>query len=128
MPRVTEYSCRLKDPKRFQQKTFRRISSGDVDLVIARPYGKTKTRAQAIRYPRELWDEKAARQSCRKRKGKFEPVRGKRAERGMRNVECGMRNEKPLESNGLLIPKSEIRIPNSSIRIPKSQFQNGLNI
>ena len=76
MPKVTEYSCRLKDPKRFQQKTFRRISSGDVDLVIARPYGKTKTRAQAIRYPRELWDEKSARQSCQKRKGAvFEPVR-----------------------------------------------------
>lgn len=75
MPKVTEYSCKLRNPKRFQQKSFRRIQSGDVDLIIARPYGKTKTRAQAIRYPRELWDEKAARQSCRKRKGKFEPVR-----------------------------------------------------
>lgn len=75
MPNVTEYSCRLKNPKRFQQKTFRRISSGDVDLVIARPYGKKKTRAQAIRYPRELWDEHAARRSCRKHKGKFETAR-----------------------------------------------------
>jgi len=76
MPFRTEYSCRLKEPEEFQKKSFRRISSGDVDLIIARPHGKKKTRAQAIRYPRELWDKKSAQSSCRKRKGTFEPVGG----------------------------------------------------
>ena len=70
----TEYSCRLREPEEFQKKSFRRISSGDVDLVIARPHGMKKTRAQAIRYPRELWDEKDAKRSCKKRHGTFEPV------------------------------------------------------
>jgi len=74
MPLRTEYSCRLREPKEFQKKSFRRISSGDVDLIIARPHGMKKTRAQAIRYPRELWDEKDAKRSCRKRQGTFEPV------------------------------------------------------
>jgi len=76
MPLRTEYSCRLREPKEFQKKSFRRISSGDVDLIIARPYGMKKTRAQAIRYPREIWDEKDAKRSCRKRQGTFEPVSG----------------------------------------------------
>lgn len=74
MPLRTEYSCRLREPEEFQKKSFRRIASGDVDLIIARPHGMTKTRAQAIRYPRELWDEKDAKRSCKKRQGKFEPV------------------------------------------------------
>lgn len=84
MPLRTEYSCRLRAPEEFQKKSFRRIASGDVDLIIARPIapfskggggiGMKKTRAQAIRYPRELWDEKDAKRSCKKRKGKFEPV------------------------------------------------------
>jgi len=33
-----------------------------------------KTRAQAIRYPRELWSERDAKRSCKKRQGTFEPV------------------------------------------------------
>ena len=70
----TEYSCRLREPEEFQKKSFRRISSGDVDLIIARPIGMKKTRAQAIRYPREIWDEKTAKKSCKKRGGTFEPV------------------------------------------------------
>ena len=84
MPLRTEYSCRLREPEEFQKKSFRRISSGDVDLIIPRPIapfskggggtGMKKTRAQAIRYPRELWDEKDAKRSCRKRQGIFEPV------------------------------------------------------
>ena len=74
MPLRSEYSCRLKEPEEFQKQSFRRISSGDVDLIIARPHGKKKTRAQAIRYPRELWDKKSAQLSCRKRNGTFEPV------------------------------------------------------
>ena len=72
MPLRSEYSCRLREPEEFQKKSFRRIQSGDVDLIIARPYGMKKTRAQAIRYPRELWDKKSAQLSCRKRKGTFE--------------------------------------------------------
>jgi len=74
MPLRSEYSCRLREPEEFQKKSFRRIQSGDVDLIIARPRGMKKTRAQAIRYPRELWDKKSAQLSCRKRKGTFEPV------------------------------------------------------
>ena len=74
MPYKNEHSCRLEDPKKFQKNSFRRLVRGDADVIIARPKGSKKTRAQAIRYPIENWAEDAARESCQRHRGKFEPA------------------------------------------------------
>lgn len=69
---MKEHTCRLEDPKKFYM--FRRKPSGDVVIVVGRPHGMKKTRAQSIRYPVDKWTEEAARESCIRHKGEFHPV------------------------------------------------------
>jgi len=69
---MKEHSCRLEDPKKFYM--FRRKPSGDVVVVVGRPYGMKKTRAQSIRYPLDKWTEETARESCLRHKGEFHPA------------------------------------------------------
>ena len=75
MPYPNEHSCRLEEPTKFQKGSFRRLVRGKAHIIIGRPHGSKKTRAQAIHYPAEKWTKKSAQQSCKKHGGKFEPAR-----------------------------------------------------
>jgi hypothetical protein len=70
------HACRLRDPDEFQEGSFRTISAGSgrnrVNIIVARPKGKSTTRAQAIRYPMDVWTEARARADCERKGGTFE--------------------------------------------------------
>ena len=72
MPYPNEHSCRLREPGEFEPKSFRRMASGKVSLIIGKLKGESKTTAQAIRYPKSGWTASEAAADCRKKGGKFE--------------------------------------------------------
>lgn len=72
MPYSGEHSCRLREPGEFEPKSFRRIASGKVSLIIGKLKGESKTTGQAIRYPKSSWTASEAAADCRKKGGKFE--------------------------------------------------------
>lgn len=71
MPFPGEHSCRLHAPSQYQKKSFRRIKRGKLVLIIARPKGKTTTRAQAYRYPTKNWTADQAKAHCERHGGRF---------------------------------------------------------
>lgn len=73
-PYPKEHSCRIVDPNRFQEHSFRRISRGKVRIILGRLVGQRTMTLQAIRYPTSLWSEAEARANCRSRNGQFEPA------------------------------------------------------
>jgi ATP-dependent Clp endopeptidase proteolytic subunit ClpP len=82
-----EHACRIRDPKDFQQKSFRRISRKSngktLGIIIGRLIGKTTTTTQAFRYPKEGWSEPEARKHCKDNNGiLFEPATKSTADDG----------------------------------------------
>lgn len=75
MPYPSEHSCRLHDPEGYEEGSFRRVTQGDLAVIVARPTGKEKTEAQAFRYPVGKWTEKKARAHCKKEGGTFEAAK-----------------------------------------------------
>jgi hypothetical protein len=71
-PYPNEHSCRLRDPGDFEPNSFRRIKSGKASIIIGRLKGKTTTTDQAIRYPKDAFDEATARAHCKDHGGSFE--------------------------------------------------------
>jgi len=74
MPYPNEHACRLKSPSAFQKGSFRRITQGNLDIIIGKPTGSTTTTAQAYRYPKSKWTSAAAKKHCQKHNGSFEPA------------------------------------------------------
>ena len=75
MPYENEHSCRILDPGKFQKDSFRRIKQGKLSIIIGKLIGKTKTTAQAYRYPIDQWSAEEARRHCKDAGGRFEAAR-----------------------------------------------------
>ena len=75
MPYPNESACRIKDPRKFQKGSFRRMKVGKLHLIIGRLLGKTTTTTQAFRYPKSDWTVEEARAHCKKKGGSFEPAK-----------------------------------------------------
>lgn len=83
MPYPNEHSCRLEDPKQFDE--FNLVNSDQehdgkrIDVI----YGikDNKSKIQALRYPKNIWSEESARSHCKSRKGTFEAAAGKSAKK-----------------------------------------------
>jgi len=74
------HSCRLKNPETMQADSFKTIEQElkdgrKVNIIIARPKGKEKTTAQAIRYPVGQFTEEESRRRCLEKSGTFEPAK-----------------------------------------------------
>jgi len=76
MPYPNEHSCRLEDPDkydRFARKNCAQKSDGKcIDVIYGIKGGKSEI--QALRYPKSVWTESAARTHCKLHKGFFEPA------------------------------------------------------
>jgi ferritin-like metal-binding protein YciE len=80
-PLPNEHSCRLANPKDFI--SFRRRNNAEFEggLPIDVIYGIKarkgsrggKTQIQALRYSKNIWSEKEAREHCEMREGEFHP-------------------------------------------------------
>ncbi len=80
MPYKGEHSCRVREPGRFQNDSFRRKESNadgkKLILIVGKLKGESSTTLQAYRYPTSDWSESAARKHCKGHKGiKFEPAK-----------------------------------------------------
>ena len=74
MPYPNEHACRIRPPGEFQPKSFRRIKSGKLHIIIGRLKGSTKTTTQTFRYPTDDWTVSEARAHCKEHDGTFEPA------------------------------------------------------
>jgi len=72
MPYPNEHSCRLREPGTFQAKSFRRIKSGKLHVILGRLKGQSNMTAQAYRYPVDDWSTAEARAHCKEHDGTFE--------------------------------------------------------
>jgi len=77
MPYPNEHSCRVRSPRDFQPKSFRRIKRGKLSIIIGRPRGKSTTTTQAYRYSTGDWTEAQARAHCEEEGGTFEAAKKK---------------------------------------------------
>lgn len=79
MPYPNEHACRIADPSKFQQDSFRRvrrkIHDKEADLIIGKLKGETSTTLQAVRFPKDIWDADDAAKICADLGGTFEPAR-----------------------------------------------------
>jgi len=80
LPYPGEHSCRIADPSKFREDSFRRITSGKLAIIIAKKPGEETTTTQAFRYPIDDWTEAEARAHCEKEGGVFEPAEGHKRE------------------------------------------------
>jgi len=80
LPYPGEHSCRIADPSKFREDSFRRITSGKLSIIIAKKPGEDTTTTQAFRYPISDWTESEARAHCEKQGGMFEPAEGHKRE------------------------------------------------
>lgn len=79
MPYPNEHACRMEDPGRFENDSFRRIVRGKLTLIVAKLKGETSMKTQAFRYPKSEWSEDAARSHCKDQGGSFEAARESQA-------------------------------------------------
>lgn len=73
-PFPNEHSCRLEDPgkyDRFARKNCEiKHDNKCIDVIFGIKSGKSEI--QAMRYPKDIWDESAARNHCKSKGGSFE--------------------------------------------------------
>jgi len=77
MPLPNEHSCRLKPPnyKRYaRQNCYKKHDGKCIDYVFG-IISKDKSELQSMRYPKDIWNEKAARAHCKDEGGTFEPAK-----------------------------------------------------
>jgi len=78
-PYPTEHSCRLVDPKKFKEDSFRRTSRKSdgktYHIISGRLKGKTTMTEQGYRYPKDTWSASQAKKHCNDHDGiRFEPA------------------------------------------------------
>lgn len=92
-PYPGEHSCRLEEPDKFEEDSFRRIereaSNGkEYSVIIGKLKESGKWREQAYRYKVEEWEEEEAREHCKEHKGKFEAAAGNKVS-DKKDCNCG---------------------------------------
>ncbi len=97
MPLPNEHSCRLENPDKydhFAQKNCEEKHEGKcIDVIYGIPEGGG-SEIQALRYPKDIWEEVDARAHCKSRNGSFEPA--KKAED--RTMKMKYRNQRNAEA------------------------------
>jgi len=76
-PYPEEHACRLEDPKQFdiirRQNNAARSNGKRLDFIFGVKAGKSKL--QAIRYPKNIWNVDDAQKHCKLREGSFEAAK-----------------------------------------------------
>lgn len=122
MPYPSEHACRIKDPKDFEQDSFRRISQKTedgkrIDLIIGKLKGESDTTVQAFRYPKDEWTAEEARDHCKAHDGiLFEPAEGE--ENGI-CIPCELAKHFGGEIEQRVFPLAELRIDSNAEGKPK---------
>ena len=80
-PFPNEHACRIRDPGKFEDGSFRRTSRTHegkrYDVIMGRLKGETTMTEQSYRYPKGAWPSDMARMHCRSHDGAmFEPASG----------------------------------------------------
>lgn len=92
MPYPNEHACRLEDPDRFQDGSFRRTtreSDGkEYSIISGRLKGETTMTEQAYRYDKEVWSESEAKSHCKDHDGSFEAAEKATHPHGEHICEC----------------------------------------
>lgn len=119
LPYPNEHSCRLNDPKKYDE--FRRQKCGqksdgkciDVIYGITGKGKERKSEIQALRYPKDKWSAADARAHCKKREGmKFEPAK-----------DTKQSNEK-IEQINSEVDELKLRVDTLEKEIEKSNTEN----
>lgn len=84
MPYPNEHSCRLRDPGEFDgfaRKNCDQKADGKcIDVIYGIKDGKSEI--QALRYPKEIWEEDDARAHCEAKGGSFEAAKDEEQSKG----------------------------------------------
>lgn len=86
MPYPNEHACRLRDPKDFEDGSFRRTTrkhnGKDYSVIMGRIKGEDTMTEQAYRYAKDSWEPEDARAHCKEHKGMmFEPAKEEKKSR-----------------------------------------------
>jgi phage head maturation protease len=78
-PYPNEHSCRLVDPGKFQEDSFRRTSreheGKKYSVIMGRLKGQDTMTEQAYRYAKDVWEAAQARSHCKSHDGNFEAAK-----------------------------------------------------
>lgn len=77
MPYKNEHSCRLEDPNKFDSFNRENCAQKHDDKCIDVIYGikEGKSKIQALRYPKDVWDADDAKAHCKDKGGSFEAAK-----------------------------------------------------
>jgi chromosome segregation ATPase len=82
MPYENEHACRLEDPGKFQDNSFRRgkreHNGKEYSVIYGKLKGKTTTTEQAYRYNKNTWTADEARKHCKDHGGSFEAAKNEK--------------------------------------------------
>lgn len=88
MPYENEHACRLEDPDKFQDDSFRRTKrkhkGKEYSVIMGRLKGEDTMTEQAYRYAKKIWTASQAKSHCKDHDGSFEAAK---KEDGMDNIE-----------------------------------------
>ena len=76
MPYKNEHSCRLKPPDYDQyarKNCYKKHDGKCIDFIFG-VISPDESELQAMRYPKDIWTEGAARSHCESKDGTFEPA------------------------------------------------------
>jgi len=78
-PYPNEHACRLKNPKDFEPKSFKRTTrkhdGKEYSIIMGKLKGEKTMTEQAYRYDKETWKENEAKKHCKDHKGTFEAAK-----------------------------------------------------
>ena len=77
MPYENEHSCRLKPPNYDQyarKNCYKKHDGKCIDFIFG-VISTDESELQAMRYPKDIWTEEAARSHCESKEGTFEPAK-----------------------------------------------------
>jgi ATP-dependent Clp endopeptidase proteolytic subunit ClpP len=77
MPYPNEHACRINDPDKYERIARKNCDMKVDDKCVDVIYGikaEGGSEIQALRYPKDVWREEAARAHCKERDGTFEPA------------------------------------------------------
>ena len=106
-PYPHEHACRLLDPDKFQDNSFRRTtreSDGkEYSVILGKLKGKTAMTEQAYRYDRTIWEEDEAREHCDDHDGTFEAAKEETFK--CECIECGHKLESEKHCTDIKCPE-----------------------
>ena len=75
---INEHSCRLLDPGKFKDGSFRRTKrkhdGKEYSIIMGRLKGETTMTEQAYRYSKDVWSSSGAKTHCKDHDGSFTPA------------------------------------------------------